>query len=459
MSQPQLIDTNLKLIASRWPAIAAQLTRIDIDGINAQLEQGLEQTISVNGIQLSSRHNRIAEASLLCQAIPTAATEIDCYGIGMGDVPWYLLHEKQVQSLRVHCLNLSLLKLLLTYTDQSQWLSHPQLTLLTTPAHMGLGRLWLACTADLGFCDEPYQYQRDIILHEKNVGFANRRHEANRALHLQRFEDNQPFWQHDEDALQLRQIYADKQAALVIASGPSLASHYAWLQQVYALPQSQRPLIIAVDTALKGLMSQQIGCDIVVSIDELITPAMIQAPQLVAQHAQHQSPPALVYFPKSRPDLLASWPGKRYAAYSTQPIFDSLCQRAQHCRLFANGSVLHPAVDLACQLGIKQTYLIGADFGFVDGRTHAAWEDGALGPKVSFAKHSIKNGEGKLISTNLNFISYLRALELFIAKQPHCQFQRLSQAGAAIRGCAYQDPKALLRQWQAQSQLRRSHAE
>ncbi|MGL4474361.1 MAG: 6-hydroxymethylpterin diphosphokinase MptE-like protein, partial [Shewanella sp.] len=409
-----------------------------------------------------------------------ACPHVDCYGIGMGDTPWYLLTVKKVAALTLHCLNLKLLKLLLTYTDQREWLTHPNLELVSAPARPSLGVHWLACTADLRFCDPHYYYQRDIFWHEKNLSYANSRHESNRALHLQRFEENRHYWQYDPDALLLAAKLPQHRRVLILASGPSLEEHFTWLEQVSALPQTQKPLIIALDTALKGLVNYQITIDIVVSIDELITPETAQVTKLKSRNdfahnmalateseltlseviqpkatqikcAPKQHYPALVYFPRSRQELLAAWPGPRYAAYSDHPLYDDLEQQTSHCRLYANGSVIHPAVDLALNIGASNMYLLGADFGFMDEKTHAAWEDGSLGIKHHHAKHQLINGHGEKIATTLNFISYLRALELLISKHPRCTFTRLSQRGAAITGCDYHAPDKLLHDWQTGS--------
>ncbi|MGL4475480.1 MAG: motility associated factor glycosyltransferase family protein, partial [Shewanella sp.] len=147
MAQTSLFDSQLSIIKSRWPKLAQQLNQFTIDDIHAQLKveltQGLEQTISINGIQLSSRHDRYQEAAAWCQGINEACSHVDCYGIGMGDTPWYLLTVKKVAALTLHCLNLKLLKLLLTCTDQREWLTHPNLELVSAPARPSLGAHWL----------------------------------------------------------------------------------------------------------------------------------------------------------------------------------------------------------------------------------------------------------------------------------------------------------------------------
>ncbi|AVV85957.1 hypothetical protein [Shewanella putrefaciens] len=66
----ELFANNLHIITKRWPIVAAAIKSQSIDQLNAHLVIGRDQTISVNGIQLSSRHDRIAEAQLFINTLP-----------------------------------------------------------------------------------------------------------------------------------------------------------------------------------------------------------------------------------------------------------------------------------------------------------------------------------------------------------------------------------------------------
>ena len=75
----ELFATNLSIIAKRWPIVAAAIKSQSIDHLDAHLVQGQNQTISVNGIQLSSRHDRIAEAQLFISTLPSNVQQVTDY--------------------------------------------------------------------------------------------------------------------------------------------------------------------------------------------------------------------------------------------------------------------------------------------------------------------------------------------------------------------------------------------
>lgn len=52
-------------------------------------------------------------------------------------------------------------------------------------------------------------------------------------------------------------------------------------------------------------------------------------------------------------ETLLSWPGVRYAAYSSSPIYKKLRSQIPKAILYSGGSVIHPAIDFAVQLGVK----------------------------------------------------------------------------------------------------------
>src|SRR5690606_34095042 len=108
----------------------------------------------------------------------------------------------------------------------------------------------------------------------------------------------------DADVAELFGRYEGAEA-FVIATGPTLEYHFATLREIRA--QAQRPLFIAVDTALVPLLRQGIRPDLVVSID-----ANISGKHLPVADSTGIK---LVYFPFLAGELLRAWQGKRYAAY------------------------------------------------------------------------------------------------------------------------------------------------
>lgn len=429
----ELFTANLEIINKRWPLLASALHAANIEHFDACLVNGNEQTISVNGIQLSSRHNRIAEAKLLIKQLPANCRDLTVYGVGMGDVPAVLVQHPHIKSIRIGLLNVSLFALLLTYTDQREWLSDPRLTLVHQLQQHRLPPHYITVTPELLLSSDDNARLRDLLVFNNNLDFANRSHGNDDVELQQRMRDNLATMQQDADAATLSLQYQPNQT-LVIATGPTLEQHYAYLRAQRALPEPTRPLMISVDTALKALLKEQIVPDIVVSIDQNVTRDFL--PDNVPDSVK------LVYFPKSQQAVLQWWPGQRFAAYSHSKIYDEFHQQCPKLRLFANGSVIHPAIDLAVHLNSQSITLFGCDFSYPHNKTHAFWQDGKLGPSIANAKqHWVMNGHGEKVATDLNFRGYLLALEHYILTKPEVTFYNASLDGAAIDGAQYQECK------------------
>ncbi|MGI2259519.1 motility associated factor glycosyltransferase family protein [Shewanella sp. GXUN23E] len=423
-----LLQLNLQVIAQRWPAIAGQLAPLSTDSLNATLVEGLEQTISINGLQLSSRHGRIREAALLCSQVPRDTESLHLYGTGMGDVAIYLLENHPLQSLYVHLMNLKVFKLLLTYTNQSEWLSDPRVQLIATPDSDYPKQPNIAIPPELALCDEDYSVVRDMLVYELNREHVNHNRSQQIDRYKHRLASNRGNLQADADVSVMTADYHCQQA-LVIAAGPSLEEHYQALLQISKRPRSQRPLLIAVDTAVKGLHSKGIQADVIVTVDELITAQII--------NLENCEGCALVYMAKTDPELIAHWPGPRFNAHSDLPRDDKLAADIPKTRLFLNGSVVHPAIHLALLLGAQDITLIGADFGYVGKKAHAFWQPNIIGGGFQDTGHRVLDGHGGQLPTALNLRAYLRALEHFIRKYPHIKFYRASLNGADIKGTTF----------------------
>ncbi|MBS0043714.1 DUF115 domain-containing protein [Shewanella sp. M16] len=422
----ELFASNLNIIVKRWPIVAAAIKNQTINELDAHLINGRNQTISVNGIQLSSRHDRIAEARLFISTLPADATHVTVYGVGMGDVPSLLIDNPQYLSIDVCILNLSVFALLISYTDQSEWLKHPKVS-LKEHANKTLVYPYIAITPELILTSNENAITRDLLVYELNRNFANQKHTVDETS-LARINANIPSVLNDPDAALLLNTHRNSHC-IVIGSGPTLEDHYSYLFELAQQPVSLRQLIIAVDTSFKALLQHDILPDIILSIDPKIRPDHFPMEQ--TRHV------TLVYFPKINPLILAQWQGPKYCAYSSSSLYDDLAKKIPKKRLFTNGSVVHPAVDLAVYLGAYQISLFGCDFCYANNKTHAFWPDGALGPKVNNAKHWLINGHGERVPTDLNFRGYLRSLEHYIQSKHNVKFYQSSLDGARIHGAQY----------------------
>lgn len=421
---PNIFIQNLTVLEKRWPSLA-DLLRQEAAELNVTLVNGLSSTLAVDGIQLSSRHDRIKEACQQMIAIPNVP-EIHLYGIGLGDLPRELLNRTELQKLHIHVLNESLFGLILHLLEQNDWLADPRVTLHMASEYKDIQLPFFAIPAELFLATDGNAKIRDRLVAEIEQPYVNQRFNPKNPELLDRIEQNILLLKSDPDVATLFDSYKGKEA-FVLASGPSLELHYLKLLEIRK--RQDRPVFIALDTALRPLMANGIEPDFVISIDPHITSSHF--PDLIPDTIK------LIYFPLSQNQTLISWHGKRYAAYSQSTIYDEVYQRFPKARFYSSGSVLHPAVDFAVDLGVKSITLFGADFSYPRNKTHSGWDDGALGEPVAAAKHWVLNGNGERVKTLLNFRSYLCALERYITYHPEVQFYNTSRIGAFIDGTLF----------------------
>lgn len=419
-------EGNAQVIQARWPRLLERLLAEDSAALQADLVEGLGSTLSISGIQLTSRHDRVAEARTQAASLPADSPVVHLYGTGLGDLQQVLLENPALQRLQVHILNGAVFALVLQLLDQRAWLSDPRVELAYAGDLAEIQMPFFALPAELVLADDHNAKIRDRLVSEVHLAFNNRDFVADSPEVLQRLQSSAELVAGDSDVAQLFGTQAGREV-FVIATGPSLERHFERLRQIRS--QAQRPLLICVDTAYRPLLKQGIEPDIVVSIDHRISGLHLPPEQSAGI--------ALVYLPMVDPQILARWQGPRYVGYSASPIYGWIRQQLPKAQLYVGGSVIHPAVDLAVRMGAQQITLFGADFAFPMNKTHAGWLDGELGPQLGAARHWVLDGHGQRVRTQLNFRSYLCELERFIAGHPQVHFYNSSRDGAMIAGTTY----------------------
>lgn len=421
----EFFQPNAQVIQQRWPALFERLMAEDSSAVQAELVQGLGSTLSVNGVQLTSRHDRVHEARIQAASL-AEKPQLHVYGTGLGDLPTVLLERAGLERLYVHILNGALFALVLQLLDQRQWLEDPRVQLFYAGDLSDICTPFFALPAEMLLADDFNAKIRDRLVSEVHLSFNNLEFDPHLPFIQQRLQDCLPMLLGDDDVAQLfgtasgREIY-------VIGTGPTLEGHFQRLAAVRA--KAERPLLICVDTAYRPLREHGIVPDLVVTIDQRIS----------FRHLPFEDSAGipLVYLPMSDPAVLKAWKGKRYGGYSASPVYAALREQYPRGHLHVGGSVIHPAVDLAVKMGASRITLFGADFAFPMNKTHAGWNDGDLGPGVDQARHWVQDGHGQRVSTQLNFRGYLCVLERYIAAHPQVQFFNSSRAGALIAGTQF----------------------
>jgi hypothetical protein len=422
----EFFERNAEVIQRRWPLLSARLLVEDASLLQADLVEGLGSTLSINGIQLTSRHDRTREARLQADSLPIDSPVVHVYGTGLGDLQIELLQRDGLERLYVHILNGAVFALVLQLLDQQQWLSDPRVELLYAGDLAEIQLPFFALPSELVLADDFNAKIRDRLISETHLTFNNREFDPRSPEIIECLQASLSLVQTDHDVAELFGSHPG-QEVFVIATGPSLEQHFDTLRAIRN--QAERPLFICVDTAYRPLLAHGIRPDVVVSIDQRIS-------------ARHLPPEdttdiTLVYMPMLDPLVLGAWQGPRYAGYSASPIYQQLRAQLPKGELYVGGSVIHPAADLAVKMGAVQITLFGADFAFPSNKTHAGWNDGDLGPQLGAAKHWVLDGHGQRIKTQLNFRSYLCELERYIAGHPQVRFYNSSRAGAMIAGTVF----------------------
>lgn len=421
----ELLRHHLAIIEQRWPQLAAHLTVAQLGDLQVELCEGISSTLLVNGIQLTSRHDRVAEAKLQATTLPDVPV-LHLYGTGLGDLQKELLARPRLETLHVHIMHHHLFTLVLALLEHDDWLQDPRLQLSLASDEQEIALPFFALPSELELAEDGACRIRGRLVSEVISAYNKQSFKPDLPHITKRLADNVPLVRKDGDVATLFDLHPDG-TALVIASGPTLQHHLPRLKGL--VQQHPEWQIICVDTALVPLRQFNIVVDAVVTIDQAITTAQLAGNGLTSV--------PLVYAPMVPHTTLASWPGPRFTAYSISPMYEQLRHTYPKGVLHQGGSVIHPAVDLAVKMGCREIILLGCDFAFPGGKTHTGWSDGALGPVAGQALSWVLDGYGQRVRTNPNFTTYQVELERYMAAHPEVQFWNSSRDGAALLGCDY----------------------
>lgn len=124
----EIFERNALVLQARWPVLLDRVQAEDSEVLQAELMEGIGSTLSIAGIQLSSRHDRLREAHLQADSLPDSA-QLHLYGTGLGDLARVLLERPGLKHLWVHILNGAVFKLVLQLLEQQDWLQDPRVQL------------------------------------------------------------------------------------------------------------------------------------------------------------------------------------------------------------------------------------------------------------------------------------------------------------------------------------------
>lgn len=419
----------------RSPQLLDDIREANSPSLNFDIVTGNSVTISVSGIQLSSRHNPRAEASFQASKIPNTNI-IYLYGVGLGYLPEELLKRESLKTLNVKILNIRLFSLILGLRDQRCWLSDKRVNISVACSTVNFHDTYFVFPPDLLLADSERDKIKNRLLIEINSEFTKNQFKKNESEFAQRIKENYSYLREDKDVDLLCDV-AKGREAIVIGAGPSLETCIPKLQALYTL--KDRPILICVATASRLLVNSGIIPDYLVVIDKDTR----LNHKLVCDFSKIKGS-KLVYFPLVNPEILGAWWGNRYVAYSESKIFDDVKHQFPNGLLFSGGSVIHVATDLAAKLGCSAITFCGTDFSYSNDKTHAGQANCVVDgyhdvAQPNKSRRSVQNGYGEKVQTLDSFISYLVAMEEYIKVHTEIKFWNSSNAGALIEGCEFRE--------------------
>lgn len=153
-----------------------------------------------------------------------------------------------------------------------------------------------------------------------------------------------------------------KYPSLIVAAGPTLQDTIPLLHEL-----KKRTVLIAVDTALKTLLKNNIQPDFVVLIDPQYYAAChiagLSAPESVLVTESSVYPSALRFNFRKKVFCESLFPLGRY-------FEQNLLQEKTFGKITAGGSVSTSCWDFAKYIGSKNIYIAGLDLGYPDKKTH-----------------------------------------------------------------------------------------
>jgi len=414
-----LIEANLAVIAKRWPHIISQMDE-NVAELNIELQQ---HTFVVNNIQLTTNYSPATEATLQSQRIAQNESSATIYGTGLGYLQRSLLARSEMSTLNVCILNFSVFYYALNLYQQTDWLSDERINLISYIDGQSIDFPFVALPGELMSADDNAARLKDNLELELAHEHFQKSHLSNDKNIIESFLKNEPFIVIDND---IKAFGASGyKYAFIAAAGPTLRQHYQYLKSI----NKNEVLLIALDASVKPLLDNGIVPDVVFSIDPAASFLFNDVDLSVLKNT------SLVYFPRISSTFISDWSGPRYVAYSPGELYKELSKKIPKSTLFSAGSVIHPAVDFCVKSNFKDVILLGADFSFPGGKSHAHWD--FWQESIDNPLHWLIDGHGNKVVTTPAFKGYMRDLERYILSCPQTRFYSGSKDSAKMEGVSF----------------------
>ncbi len=423
----RVFNGNLAVLRQRWPDVADAIENSEpLKSI--ELTQTKCPALMIDGIHLSSAYDVSREASLQARLVPESSTEATIYGVGTGDLIGEILSREAIEKLSVVVMNESVAKVSLETYRHHRWLSDSRVELsmvgpedsIRSPFAIIPPMLKLASNAGKKLAEAIGIYMGQL---QSDYHFKTGTDFDGIASAVE------PFIAADGDVASLFGSQAGK-LCVVVAGGPSTDTFYKRIQE-----QRDDICLIVLSTSYPVIRGYGLQPDVAVVVDK-----NEQTTSQLVLDGEDKPDTKLVYFPLVRTQTLEGWKGERLVAYSeNETHFLSLAEKYPRGRLWVQATATLAAVDLAIKMGASRIGLLGADFAFPGGKTHANKVDYSIDATKPWVTQTVEGMQGEMLSTTLLLIDHMRSLEKHIARHPDVDFFNLSNLGAKIEGADYVD--------------------
>ncbi len=434
----EIKNRNIRALEQFYPKFCQEVLSHERDHVHdIQIIEGQDVTLQVDGMQLTSRHDRKKVAQYQCRALDFNK-DIHVFGLGLGDEIRFILQrlsdfkEPKIKII-VHILCPCLFCSLLHIDDELYTLFNPSVSFSLNKFLGDIPHNSIISINELRI-ESNFQnaLKQKLINHlEKNYAQALFERTGGEAIKKQLAQNSQLLIK--EKPLKLS-LLPKIEKALILASGPSLGENISAIKQKI----KEDYILIAADTALGFLEDHHIYPQYIVTIDVMVGKF---AGVKFLKHIEYYKNTTLIYAPWSDKRLWQNFSGPKFFISSKRSdrILPFLKDKKAD-PLWYSGSVAHAQISLAVELGAKLIELLGVDLAFDNEYSHAGIklkDDPYLAELKNNNLIETLCNDGKLRPTQKNFTVYKEDLESYIKAHPNIAFKSLSAKAALILGCEF----------------------
>ncbi len=422
---PQIFEININKITQFNKTLKQELNNYkDLGSYSYIYDHGLDSTLIINGIQLSSRYDRVAFTKYKCRNL-ILKENIFIYGFGIGDEVFYLSSLTKAD-IYVIILNPNIFYELLGRLVNLHKVLNTKIHFIIPKENFPYSENSVINTSDLYIEQEVFNNLKQKLINTLDDKFIG--NDVNNKLwdtEKKLIQNNYEMLKHFE-YLTLKDVTNLKNQIAVVAPGPSLKKNIKKLDKIRAYTS-----IIVVDVALKYILDNGIIPDIVVTLDAKMSIDKIGD---INKYYELLNNSLLIFSPCTSPAVLQAFSGEKKFIYQEKHLkLLSYLPYDNAGFVKSYGSVLNQSVEIAIKRQPVKILLFGVDFAFLDEETHVGRKDGK-NLFLPMEKIKIKCNDGKIRDTVKPFSNYRTILEKTIRNNPQTEFDNYSITGAVIQG-------------------------